>query len=64
MSQKKDIKKNKNQDLYESTKNEEDLLGFSSKYKTNTYREEDFKENENEQRNIRKRLSGDSTSRI
>ena len=62
MSQKKDIKKNKNQDLYESTKNEEDLLGFSSKYKTNTYREEDFKENENEQRNIRKRLSGDSTS--
>ena len=49
-------------DNYESNKNEEDLLAYSSKYKTNIYKEEDDKENEIEPRAVRKRLSGDSTS--
>ena len=46
----------------ESNKNEEDLLAYSSKYKTNIYKEEDDKENEIELKAVRKRLSGDSTS--
>ena len=56
--------KNKNEvdDLDESNKNEEDLLAFSSKYKTNMYKEEDIKENELNLRETRKRLSCDSTS--
>ena len=62
MSQKKGKEKNINLALDESNKNEEDLLSFSSKYKTNIYKEEDIKENINELRNVRKRLSGDSTS--
>ena len=62
MSQNKENEKNINSDLEESNKNEEDLLAFSSKYKTNIYKEEDIKENETELRNVRNRLSGDSTS--
>ena len=62
MSQIKEKEKNISSDLDESNKNEEDLLGFSSKYKTNIYKEEDNKENEIEKRNAWKRLSGDSTS--
>ena len=62
MSQNKEKKNENVQDLDESAKNEEDLLGFSSKYKTNLYNEEDFKENEIELWRARKRLSGDSTS--
>ena len=62
MSQIKEKEKNIGSDLDESNKNEEDLLAYSSKYKTNIYKEEDFKENKNELRNARKRLSGDSTS--
>ena len=49
-------------DLDEFTRNEEDLLAFSSKYKTSSYKEEDIKENEIELMDIRKRLSCDSTS--
>ena len=62
MNQNKDIHNIFGFYLDESTKNEEDLLAFSSQYKTSIYKEECFKENEIEQRNIRKRLSGDSTS--
>ena len=62
MSQKKENEKNINSDLEESNKNEEDLLAFSSKYKTNIYKEEDIKENDIELRNVRNRLSLDSTS--
>ena len=49
-------------DIDEFTRNEEDLLAFSSKYKTSSYKEEDIKENEIELMDIRKRLSCDSTS--
>ena len=49
-------------DLDEFARNEEDLLAFSSKYKTSSYKEEDIKENEIELMDIRKRLSCDSTS--
>lgn len=49
-------------DLDEFTRNEEDLLAFSSKYKTSSYKEDDNKENEIELIHIRKRLSCDSTS--
>ena len=49
-------------DLDEFTRNEEDLLAFSSKYKTNSYKEDDIKENEIELMDVRKRLSCDSTS--
>ena len=62
MSQNKEKINENVQDLDESAKNEEDLLGFSSKYKTSLYNEEDFKENEIELWRARKRLSGDSTS--
>ena len=62
MSQIKEDEKNIVSNIDESNKNEEDLLGFSSKYKTNIYKEEDNKENEIEQRNARNRLSVDSTS--
>ena len=49
-------------DLDEFTRNEEDLLAFSSKYKTSSFKEDDIKENEIELMDIRKRLSCDSTS--
>ena len=49
-------------DLDESSKNEEDLLAYNSKYNTNLYREEDIKEKELEPRSVRGRLSGESTS--
>ena len=49
-------------DLEESIKNEEDLLAYSSKYKTNIDKKELFKENQIEQMVIKKRLSEDSTS--
>lgn len=62
MSQNKDKEKNISSDLEESNKNEEDLLAFSSKYKTNIYKEEDNKKSEMNLSNVRKRLSGDSTS--
>ena len=62
MSQKKEEDNNIIQDLDESNKNEEDLLAFSSKYKTNIYKEEDAKESEIEMRNDKNRLSEDSTS--
>ncbi len=62
MNQNKDIHNIIGFNLDESTKNEEDLLVFSSQYKTSIYNEESVKENEINQRNIRKRLSGDSTS--
>ena len=62
MSQNKENEKNINSDLEESNKNEEDLLAFSSKYKTNIYKEEDIKENDIDLRNVRNRLSLDSTS--
>ena len=57
-------KNNIESDLDESSKNEEDLLGYSSKYKTNIYKEdkEDVKENESIPKEARKRLSDDSTS--
>ena len=55
-------KKEKDKDLDESNKNEEDLLAFSSKYKTNIYKEEENKENNFEPRNVRNRLSCDSTT--
>ena len=57
-------KKDKNLilDIDEFTRNEEDLLAFSSKYKTNIYNEENINENDIEFRDVRKRLSGDSTS--
>ena len=60
-----DAKKERNislLDLDEFARNEEDLLAFSSKYKTSSYKEEDIKENEIELMDIRKRLSCDSTS--
>lgn len=62
MSLNKEIDKKLNSDIDESNKNEEDLLAFSSKYKTNVYKEEDNKENESEPRIVRNRLSFDSTS--
>ena len=55
-------KTEKDKDLDESNKNEEDLLAFSSKYKTNIYKEEENKENNFEPRNVRNRLSFDSTT--
>ena len=62
MNQKQEKQQNIFQDLDESNKNEEDLLAFSSKYKTNIYKEEDVNESENKIRNARKRLSEYSTS--
>ena len=53
---------NKESENDETNKNEEDLLGYSSKYKTNIYKEEDNKENEIVPKDVRKRLSVDSTS--
>ena len=53
---------NKESENDETNKNEEDLLGYSSKYKTNVYKEEDNKENEIVPKDVRKRLSVDSTS--
>ena len=49
-------------DIDESVKNEEDLLAYNSKYDTNIYQKEDIKEKENKEKNIRERLSGESTS--
>ena len=63
MSQNKD--KNNNilgSDLDESSRNEEDLLAYYSKYNTNSYREIDIKEKELEPRSVRGKLSGKSTS--
>ena len=62
MSQKKEKENNIGSYLDELNKNEEDLLAFSSKYKTNIYKEEDVIENENELKNVGKKLSGESTS--
>ena len=50
------------QNLEESNKNEEDLLSYSSKYKTNIYNEEENKENEVRPRGARQRSTTDSTS--
>ena len=66
MSAKKAKNTNSSIDSEESNKNEECLLGFSSQYRTNLYKEEDTKENPttindiNNERN--KKLSADSTS--
>ena len=66
MSEKKAKNTNSSIDSEESNKNEECLLGFSSQYRTNLYKEEDTKENPttindiNNERN--KKLSADSTS--
>ena len=49
-------------DLESKIKNEEDLLTHSSKYIPNIDKKEIIKENEIEQKRIRKRLSEDSTS--
>ena len=49
-------------DLDESSRNEEDLLAYYSKYNTNSYREIDIKEKELEPRSVRGKLSGESTS--
>ena len=61
-NEEKNNNNNKEFDLDESNKTEEDLLGYSSKYKTNVYKEEDMKENEAIPRDAGKRLSVDSTS--
>jgi hypothetical protein len=61
MSQKNGIKKYCS-DFNEPTKNEEDLLSFSSQYKTYAYKDDPFIEKEIAQINERKRQSGDSTS--
>ena len=62
MSKNREIKKDKNQELEELNKNEEDFLAFSSKYKTNIDKEEENIDNDNESRIIRNRLSLDSTT--
>ena len=49
-------------DSDESNKNDEDLLAFSSKYKTTMYKEEDLKEDINESQNVKRKISCDSTS--
>ena len=50
-------------DSDESNKNDEDCLGFSSKYKTTMYKEEDsFKENSTKSPNEKRKISCDSTS--
>ena len=56
-----------NSDSDESIKNEYNLLGFTSKYKTELYKEEDFTEIKNSEMNSEpkqshKKLSYDSTS--
>ena len=62
MNQNKEKYNNQELDLDKSNKNEEDLLSFSSKYKTNINKEEDYKEKEIGSKEIRKKLSEESTS--
>ena len=62
MSENKENHNNKETNLDESNKNDEDLLSYSSKYKTNIYNEEENKDNEIRPRGVRQRSSADSTS--
>ena len=64
MNQEKQQQKNSpNLDSDENNKNEEDLLAFSSTYKTSIYRENDFKENKLiTQNSFIRKISSDSTS--
>lgn len=61
MSQKNE-EQNIQQDLDKCNKNEEDLLSFSSKYRTNINKEEEVKETKVEEKSIRKKSSEESTS--
>ena len=62
MSENKENHNNIETNLDESNKNDEDLLSYSSKYKTNIYNEEENKDNEIRPRGVRQRSSADSTS--
>ena len=62
MNESKENSNNIESNLDESNKNEEDLLSYSSKYKTNIYNEEENKENEIRPKGCRQRSSVDSTS--
>ena len=62
MNQNKENRSIQEQDFEKSNRNEEDLLSFSSKYKTNINKEEDVKEKEIEQKEIRKKILEKSTS--
>ena len=62
MNQNKEENNIQEKDLDKSNKKEEDLLSFSSEYKTNIKKEKDDKENEFEPKDIKKRLSEESTS--